>query len=242
LFNAPNSIEGDDSEKEEDDGGKRLVLGNMLSNFKSFTAAFPPELKGEAIGSSEEIRVAHNGFGRADDAFLSDPMKQKRAATDDDDVFHFVAYVPHGSDVYELDGLQSGPIKVGSGENNWIYVARDAIQSRLALYNPAEIKFNLMAVVQDRRTFLNAHLDSLAAAGMEETDPSILELRSSLHEEEEKRQRWQIENERRRFNYLPFCVEFLRALAGSGKLESLVKKAKSVAGEKRRRAEEWKKG
>lgn len=46
---------------------------------------------------------------------------------------------------------------------------------------------------------------------------------------------------RRRFNYLPFCVEYLRCLAGSGKLEELVEKAKSVAGEKRKRAEAWKK-
>lgn len=249
LFNAPRSIESmDDNEKIDDEDGRRLVLGSMLSNFKSFTSAFPPDLKGEAIGSSEEIRKAHNSFGRADDAFLSDPTKrQKRVATDDDDVFHFVAYVPHVDGVYELDGLQSGPIRVGSytnGDGNataWIRIARDVIQKRLANYSSGEIKFNLMAVVQDRRTFLTSRLDALAAAGIEESDPAMLQVRNELHSEEEKRERWNVENARRRFNYLPFCVEYLRALAGSGKLEKLVGKAKKEAGEKRKRMDAWKK-
>jgi ubiquitin carboxyl-terminal hydrolase L5 len=229
-------------------------LGSTLTNFKSFTAAFPPELKGEAIGSSEEIRSAHNSFGRAEDAFLSDPtLKSKRVAGEDDDVFHFVAYVPFEGEVYELDGLQVGPIKVGSidkescGDDNdprnsgWITVARNAIQTRLESYNPSEIKFNLMAVVQDKRTYLTARLDALAAVGMEESSPEMLQIRSLLHEEEEKREMWAVENERRRFNYLPFCVEYLRCLAGSGKLYELVEKAKGVVGEKRKRAEAWKK-
>eukprot|EP00970_Alexandrium_tamarense_P013716 scaffold3640_cov201-Alexandrium_tamarense.AAC.1 len=255
LFNAPNSIvsnEGADEKVVDDENGRRLVLGSTLSNFKSFTSHFPPDLRGEAIGSSDEIRTAHNSFGRAEDAFLSDPSKPKRIATDDDDVFHFVAYVPNDKDecVYELDGLKEGPIRVGSykkeGEDGnstlqWVQVARDSIQNRLSHYSPTEIKFNLMAMVQDRRTYLTERLNSLAAIGIEESDPAMLTVRSELHLEEEKRARWEIENERRRFNYLPFCVELLRSLAGSGKFESLVDKAKTSAGEKRKRAEAWKK-
>ena len=129
LFNAPNSIvsasehdENDESKadadkgsKEDDEGGRRLVLGPTLSSFKTFTKHFPPDLRGEAIGSSDEIRTAHNSFGRSEEMFLNDPEKEKRAATDDDDVFHFVAYVPHEDGcVYELDGLKSGPIRIGS--------------------------------------------------------------------------------------------------------------------------------
>lgn len=266
LFNAPNSVvesendDGDDAKKVDDDGGRKLVLGKTLSTFKSFTSHFPPDLRGEAIGSSDEIRTAHNSFGRAEDAFLSDPSKPKRAAGDDDDVFHFVAYVPHGEDggVYELDGLKAGPVRVGSSRTAagdegsdrddgaapdaaWMRVARDAVRARLARYPPGEIKFNLMAVVQDRRTCLARRLDELAAAGLEESDPAVLAARSALHGEEEKRARWTGENERRRHNYLPFCVEYLRQLAGSGELEKLVGKARESAGEKRKRAEAWKK-
>eukprot|EP00584_Thalassiosira_punctigera_P018057 CAMPEP_0172567520 /NCGR_PEP_ID=MMETSP1067-20121228/116146_1 /TAXON_ID=265564 ORGANISM="Thalassiosira punctigera, Strain Tpunct2005C2" /NCGR_SAMPLE_ID=MMETSP1067 /ASSEMBLY_ACC=CAM_ASM_000444 /LENGTH=388 /DNA_ID=CAMNT_0013358885 /DNA_START=54 /DNA_END=1220 /DNA_ORIENTATION=- len=270
LFNAPNSVAetdgednggGDAADKNDDDKGRKLVLGKTLSNFKSFTSHFPPDLRGEAIGSSDEIRAAHNSFGRAEDAFLGDPTKPKRVATDDDDVFHFVAYVPHEEDgcVYELDGLQAGPIRVGSyraevGDENsnesstsatgtgWMRVARDAIQDRLSNYSPTEIKFNLMAVVQDRRTYLAERLDSLASVGMEESDPAVLAVRSELHGEEEKRAGWRDENERRRHNYLPFCVEYLRCLAGSGRFEELAQKARERAGEKRKRAEERRKG
>eukprot|EP00585_Thalassiosira_rotula_P012947 CAMPEP_0196133314 /NCGR_PEP_ID=MMETSP0910-20130528/2587_1 /TAXON_ID=49265 /ORGANISM="Thalassiosira rotula, Strain GSO102" /LENGTH=364 /DNA_ID=CAMNT_0041393025 /DNA_START=62 /DNA_END=1153 /DNA_ORIENTATION=+ len=240
LFNAPNSIiqtDDDDADASaasaatsktanDDDNGRKLILGKTLSNFKSFTSHFPPDLRGEAIGSSDEIRAAHNSFGRAEDAFLSDPSRAKRAATDDDDVFHFIAYVPHEGDgcVYELDGLQAGPIRVGSyrpeiGDENtthdnnnngdggttssdmdWIRVARNAIQTRLASYSSTEIKFNLMAVVQDKRTYLTERLNALAAIGVEESDPNMLAVRSELHGEEEKRAGWASENERRRHN------------------------------------------
>lgn len=39
---------------------------------------------------------------------------ESRTAKEDDDVFHFVAYVPHGGRLYELDGLQTGPIDHGT--------------------------------------------------------------------------------------------------------------------------------
>ncbi|KAL3770168.1 hypothetical protein ACHAW5_009263 [Stephanodiscus triporus] len=263
LLNAPNSVVERDGADDvvvddyDDGNGRRLVLGKTLSDFRSFTSHFPPDLRGEAIGSSESIRAAHNSFGRAEDAFLGgDPGRPKRAATDDDDVFHFVAYVPHDGDgcVYELDGLRPGPIRVGSYEGGggdgppstaeaggWMRVARDAIQSRLSAYPSAEIKFNLMALVQDRRTYLCERLDSLVAIGIEESDPAMLRVRSDLRAEEEKRERWKLENERRRHNYLPFSVEFLRCLAGSGKFEKLVDMARTNAGEKRKRSEAWKK-
>jgi ubiquitin carboxyl-terminal hydrolase L5 len=252
LLNARNAIiaqEGGESKEEEDDNGRRLVLGQTLSNFKEFVSHFSPDLRGEAIGSSEEIRTAHNSFGRSEDAFLSDPTKPKRMATDDDDVFHFIAYVPHDESgcVYELDGLQQGPIRVGEFKKDeaddkdlWIKVARDAIQARLSNYSPTEIKFNLMAIVQDRRTYLNERLNALAAIGVEENDPAMVHIQSELHAEEEKRAQWALENARRRHVWMPFCVELLRALAGSGKMDQLMTKAKTTAAEKRKRAEEWK--
>ena len=118
-----------------------LKLGPTLSSLKSFTTALPPDLWVQSIRTCEEIRTAHNSFARKE-AFLVDKAK-KRMATDDD-VFHFIAYVPHSDGkVYELDGLQQWPIPVGDVGNSannsgaddlsWLALVRAAIQDRRRL-------------------------------------------------------------------------------------------------------------
>lgn len=195
------------------------------------------------MGASEEIRTAHNSFARQD-SFLSD--NKARIATENDDVFHFVAYVPHLSDkcVYELDGLKNGPIRAGSyadkvdadGPSAWLKVAREAIQQRIERYAASEIKFNLMAVVKDKRTGLRQKLAALEAAGLDSDSDDVVQVRMQLSHEEQKREQWKVENDRRRHNYLPFCVELLKAMAYSGKLPEITKKANERHMAKRRKA------
>lgn len=234
LFNA-------DQNNNDNDG---LVLGSTLDALKSFTMSFPPDLKGEAIGASDEIRNAHNSFSRRE-AFLMDNT-QKRMATDDDDIFHFIAYVPHNNNekVYELDGLQSGPILSGGVDNSsmdttsggaggdsknidlaWLQVARSAIQTRIEKYAATEIKFNLMALTADKRVGIQSKIKSLKEAGISEDDETITDLQAELANEEEMREQWKEENERRRHNYLPLCMDLIRAIAASGKLPEYTNKA-----------------
>jgi len=51
-------------------------------------------------------------------------------------VFHFVGYVPVGGRLYELDGLQDGPIDLGAValDGDWMDVARPVIEKRIAKY------------------------------------------------------------------------------------------------------------
>lgn len=191
-----------------------VELGGTLSEFRDFTASFPPSLKGVSISSSEPIKKAHNAFGRTD-AFLNDG-KYVSSSRKSEDVFHFVAYIPKDNKVYELDGLQTGPIVVGdydgaANPRSWLSVARTAIQERMT---GDAIKFNLMAVIKDKRI------------GMKEKMKEDSSVVMQLEMEEAKRAQWKQENQRRRHNYVPLCVSLLKELARAGKLPELVEAAK----------------
>jgi len=101
--------------------------------------------KGWTIGNSDKIREEHNSFARQDPFTIEDDDKP---AKDDDDVFHFIGYVPHNGQLYELDGLQAGPISFGEcTDENWLSKAREQIQKRIEKYAASEIRFNLLAII-----------------------------------------------------------------------------------------------
>jgi ubiquitin carboxyl-terminal hydrolase L5 len=60
----------------------------------------------------------------------------------------------------------------------------------------------------------------------------ITRLRLAIEEEENKIKRYQLENIRRKHNYLPLIIEILKILAKEGQLLSLYEKAKAKAIEK----------
>ncbi len=124
-------------------------------------------------------------------------------ATKDDDVFHFVTYVPVSGRLYELDGLREGPIDHGpiAADQDWISVVRPIIEARMSKYQAGEIHFNLMAVIQDKLVNYRKQLEQCLNTNNEN---GAAEVRMRIMEEEELRKKWHKENVRRRHNYLPF--------------------------------------
>jgi len=81
--------------------------------------------RGQAIGNSSVIREVHNSFAKQDPFTIENDGVSGAGS---DDVFHFVSYVPHNGMLYELDGLQEGPIGLGAcTDEDWTNLARTEI-------------------------------------------------------------------------------------------------------------------
>jgi len=80
-------------------------------------------------------------------------MSEKKAATDKDDVFHFISYIPHNGKVYELDGIYEGPILLGeiTETKSWLDIAKEEINKRIQHYASNEIRFALQAVIKSKK-------------------------------------------------------------------------------------------
>jgi ubiquitin carboxyl-terminal hydrolase L5 len=120
-------------------------------------------------------------------------------ATEDDDVYHFIAYTPINGVLYELDGLQPAPISHGSCTfEEFPDKVIPVLQRRIERYPANEIRFNLLAMVQDLR---------IRAKEIGDQD--------WLLREEQKRNAWQWENALRRHNFVGFVSEVLKGVTRS---------------------------
>ncbi|CDS07653.1 hypothetical protein LRAMOSA01602 [Lichtheimia ramosa] len=217
-----------------------IDLGDELRGFKEFTAEFPPDMKGLAISNSDLIRSVHNSFARSDPFFEE---MQEAKGNKDEDVYHFIAYLPIHGALYELDGLSRGPVHLGAcTEDDWVQKANAAIMSRMERYGGSELHFSLMALTRDRIELLQEQI--------EETDGLLLSLpedavdeRTRLNEqrgdlehklqlEKDKRKRWHRENLLRKHNFIPMIHDLLQMLGERNELKPLIDRAKEKATER----------
>ncbi|XP_076045972.1 ubiquitin carboxy-terminal hydrolase L5 [Oratosquilla oratoria] len=206
-----------------------IQLGSTLAEFREFTQSFDAHMKGLALSNSDTIRSVHNSFARQTLFEFDEKMASK-----DDDVYHFIGYLPLEGRLYELDGLKEGPIDLGPVPpgKDWLQIVQPVIQRRIQKYSDGEIHFNLMAICSDRKMIIERQIANIQKEseekGMETSTSSeeLNHLRALLEKEEGKRQQWKIENIRRKHNYLPLIVNMMKILAEEGKLLPIYQTAK----------------
>ncbi|KRY17734.1 Pre-mRNA-splicing factor 38B [Trichinella patagoniensis] len=171
-------------------------LGPTLKEFKDFTYDLDSASRGLCLTNSEKIRAVHNSFGRQQLFEIDDQQK-----LDEEDVFHFVTYVPVNDGVYELDGLRAAPLRLGTVASDVLFCSS---------YGESEVRFNLMAVISDQKLKYEREMEKFAQAG---DAAEVDRLVALIAAEDAKRERYAMEAARHRHNYVPFIVELLRILA-----------------------------
>lgn len=194
-----------------------LNVSEELSNLKSFTSEFDAVTKGLTIGNSEVIRSVHNSFSPqqfvVENTNMADSEKERP--------YHFIAFIPFGGHVIELDGLAPGPRQHGRYDEtkDWLDVVSPVIEARMAEHSAVgEISFSLLAVCED----IAARLKAESAA---KPDDGALAARAAA--EAEKRAAWAKDIARRRHNWIPFIVESLKCAAEAGKIDAVIDSATS---------------
>ncbi|GAB6020021.1 hypothetical protein CHUAL_002771 [Chamberlinius hualienensis] len=143
-----------------------MFLGETLTRLKDYTLNMTPENKGYAIGNTPELARAHNSHAKAEPKLIQEKphgFPTSRIV----EAFHFVSFVPIKGRLFELDGLKPYPIDHGEwGPNeDWTEKFRRVITERLGISNVGEachdIRFNLMAVVPDRKLAYEQKLKTL---------------------------------------------------------------------------------
>ncbi|RDA93391.1 hypothetical protein CP533_1966 [Ophiocordyceps camponoti-saundersi (nom. inval.)] len=167
-----------------------VELGQRLQTFKESTMNLSTPMRGNSIGNNSFIRTAHNSFVRRMDQLNADlclaneadahnpkeprvksapkkvkPMDKSEpkqpSSSDVDYGFHFIAYVPAGGFVWELDGMRTRPRNIGALDtDDWTAIAGPRIQHRIKEYGETEIAFSLLALC---RSPVLAHRDIVAS-------------------------------------------------------------------------------
>uniref|UniRef100_A0A182QRG7 Ubiquitin carboxyl-terminal hydrolase n=1 Tax=Anopheles farauti TaxID=69004 RepID=A0A182QRG7_9DIPT len=141
-----------------------IDLGQTLSRLKVHTKGMSPENKGWAIGNTPELACAHNSHAVPQARRRMDRNSGVSTGRFTGEAFHFVSFVPINGRLFELDGLKPFPMDHGPwGEKEaWTDKFRRVMSDRLGITTgEQDIRFNLMAVVPDRRIAITHKLKML---------------------------------------------------------------------------------
>ncbi|XP_065215233.1 ubiquitin carboxyl-terminal hydrolase calypso [Planococcus citri] len=144
----------------------KIQLGETLNRLKTHTVGMNPENKGWAIGNTPELAKAHNLHATPQARHKMDKSTGISTGKFVGDAYHFVSYVPINGQLFELDGLKPYPIDHGPWKEyeDWTDKFKRVIKDRLGVTADEannDIRYNLMAVVPDRRLALTHKINML---------------------------------------------------------------------------------
>lgn len=124
-----------------------LELSQELKEFKDFAMSLQPADRGLVLSNSDLIRNTHNSFAQQEPFEFIQSKKDKKG-----DAYHFVSFIWFNGKLYELDGLQKGPISYGECcQDEWLEKVSPIITARMEEFAGTEIRFNLLAIVNNKR-------------------------------------------------------------------------------------------
>ena len=125
----------------------KIDLGPDLKELKLSMNEMNPITKGLTITNCEKIKNEQNKL-----ISLTNDLNKN-----DEDVYHFVTIINFKKNIYELDGLQEGPILLEQDVefNNWTKTIKNILIEKINFFSNNEIKFNLFVLIPDKLEQLN---------------------------------------------------------------------------------------
>ncbi|KPI88932.1 putative ubiquitin carboxyl-terminal hydrolase [Leptomonas seymouri] len=205
---------------------EQVDLGPKMQQYVSFSQAMDPEMRGSLLNEFDELREAHNSFApRA-------AFEREGKAPKDADAYHFVSFIYRQGHIWELDGLQDGPLQCREATDaNYCEALVEVVQRRIDDIAAKDTKgagqgisFSLMAIVDDPVAVLEKKIAALKA---EEKHTAVLE--EELADLQTQRRKDKEANARRRHDYSAMVVALLKSLAERGKLEKIIEAVQAKA-------------
>ncbi|WVQ69027.1 uncharacterized protein L199_007239 [Kwoniella botswanensis] len=205
-----------------------IELGEELGNLREFGAGMESLDLGHLISSSPHIREVHNSFSKSS-PFSMDPSAFPER--EEEDAYHFIAYLPINGILYELDGLRRNPIMhspIDEENGDWLNNARETVEGRIATYPPGSLMFNLLCIRSSPLPRLQRQLNDPSTNQTEK-----YQIQDQLEHELSKSNRGQLENTLRRNNLLPVVFQLFKGLGESGLAGKAVEEARAKGKERR---------
>ncbi|KIW14970.1 hypothetical protein PV08_07757 [Exophiala spinifera] len=191
-------------------------LGDSLNEFRSKTMNMTPKERGLALDTFDHVREVHNSFAtdidkmnvdlRLKQDFLTAEKKKKAEQSkhprkkrkqieefdDEENGFHFVAYVPAEGFVWKMDGMEVYPRQVGAlaTGDSWVAMVLPELQAQWESASTNDLEFSLLSLTKMK-------------------DPSFLE-------EDQKKM------DRVREDWEPFFAQLIKTHAEKGTLKDLL--------------------